>query len=290
MHAFDILGDPVRRRILELLADGERPAGDVGAVVQARVRDLPAGGVAAPAGAARERLRDRARGGRPAGCTPSTPAPLREVDAWLEPYRQFWNQRLDALGTELARGKRERRPATPTTKGKAHDDLQTTDHTATAARAAPPDDPGRARRASPTFRRTYDATDRGRVGRVHRTPSGWRAGTAGRRATCASAGRSRRGRWAAGEIVALRGAAAAARCRSAATAPDEIELRLSPVRRRRRPMLEIEHATTIDEHEIGGQMYDAIYCMGGGYYPRLARAGPVPARRAARGLRPDDVP
>jgi len=34
VHAFDVLGDPVRRRILELLADGELPAGEVGAVVQ----------------------------------------------------------------------------------------------------------------------------------------------------------------------------------------------------------------------------------------------------------------
>jgi uncharacterized protein YndB with AHSA1/START domain len=33
--------------------------------------------------------------------------------------------------------------------------------------------------------------------------------------------------------------------------------------------LELQHATTISEHEIGGQMYDAIFCMGGGYYPRL---------------------
>ena len=34
MEAFDVLGDPVRRRILELLAGGERPAGDVVAVIQ----------------------------------------------------------------------------------------------------------------------------------------------------------------------------------------------------------------------------------------------------------------
>ena len=34
MHAFDVLGDPVRRRILELIADGERAAGDIGDVVQ----------------------------------------------------------------------------------------------------------------------------------------------------------------------------------------------------------------------------------------------------------------
>src|SRR5215218_8092311 len=33
MHAFDILGDPVRRRILELLADGELPAGHIAALI-----------------------------------------------------------------------------------------------------------------------------------------------------------------------------------------------------------------------------------------------------------------
>ena len=35
MHAFDILGDPVRRRILELLADGELPAGSIAAAIGA---------------------------------------------------------------------------------------------------------------------------------------------------------------------------------------------------------------------------------------------------------------
>ena len=50
--------------------------------------------------------------------------------------------------------------------------------------------------------------------------------------------------------------------------PDQLELRLSSA-----PdgttLLEVEHATTLDSHEIGGQMYDAVYCMGGGYGPRL---------------------
>ena len=36
-------------------------------------------------------------------------APLQEVDIWLERFRQFWSQHLDALTTELARGKRKRR-------------------------------------------------------------------------------------------------------------------------------------------------------------------------------------
>jgi len=37
------------------------------------------------------------------------PEPLREVDSWLERFRGFWDQRLDALGTEIARARRERR-------------------------------------------------------------------------------------------------------------------------------------------------------------------------------------
>lgn len=41
------------------------------------------------------------------------PAPLREIDAWLDHFRGFWEQRLDALATELARGKRSRRTTMP---------------------------------------------------------------------------------------------------------------------------------------------------------------------------------
>jgi len=37
------------------------------------------------------------------------PEPLAEIDAWLGPYRALWEQRLHALHTEVARGKRERR-------------------------------------------------------------------------------------------------------------------------------------------------------------------------------------
>ena len=37
------------------------------------------------------------------------PQPLAEIDEWLGPYRTLWEQRLDALHTEIARGKRERR-------------------------------------------------------------------------------------------------------------------------------------------------------------------------------------
>jgi hypothetical protein len=39
------------------------------------------------------------------------PAPLRELDEWLEPYRDAWAARLDALDTEIARGRRAQRSA-----------------------------------------------------------------------------------------------------------------------------------------------------------------------------------
>jgi DNA-binding transcriptional ArsR family regulator len=111
VHAFDVLGDPVRRRILELLAEGERPAGAIGAVVQDEF------GISQPA--VSQHLRVLREHGfatvRPDGARrlyAVDPGPLRDVDAWLDRYRRIWDQRLDALGTELARGRRRRRPPT----------------------------------------------------------------------------------------------------------------------------------------------------------------------------------
>jgi uncharacterized protein YndB with AHSA1/START domain len=49
---------------------------------------------------------------------------------------------------------------------------------------------------------------------------------------------------------------------------DEVEVRLTALDENTTE-LELQHATTFGEHEIAGAMYDAIYCMGGGYYPRL---------------------
>ena len=111
MHAFDVLGDPVRRRILELLADGERTSGAITEAIRAEF------GISQPAVSQHLRvLRDagftsvRAAGTRRFYAVES--APLSEVDAWLDRFRRLWDQRLDALGTELARGRRAaRRPA-----------------------------------------------------------------------------------------------------------------------------------------------------------------------------------
>lgn len=110
MHAFDVLGDPVRRRILELLADEEQAAGEVGEVIR---REF---GITQPA--VSQHLRVLRESGfaqvRAAGTRrlySLDPEPLREVDQWLDRFRAFWEHRLDALATEVARGRRSRRGA-----------------------------------------------------------------------------------------------------------------------------------------------------------------------------------
>lgn len=110
MHAFEVLGDPVRRRILELLADGEHSSGEVCSVIQ---REFA---ITQPAVSQHLRvLRDTGFATvRPAGTRrlyALSPDPLHDVDDWLDPFRRFWAPHLDALGTEIARGKRERRLA-----------------------------------------------------------------------------------------------------------------------------------------------------------------------------------
>jgi DNA-binding transcriptional ArsR family regulator len=109
VHALDVLGDPVRRRILELLADdGELSAGEIGQVVQAEF------GISQPA------VSQHLRTLRDAGFATVRPEGRRrlyaidargpqEAGEWLSAFERFWLPPLDALGTELARGRRERR-------------------------------------------------------------------------------------------------------------------------------------------------------------------------------------
>ncbi|GAA0248096.1 metalloregulator ArsR/SmtB family transcription factor [Actinomadura nitritigenes] len=108
MHAFDVLGDPVRRRILELLADGERSSGEVSSVVREEF------GISQPA--VSQHLRVLREAGfavvRPDGTRrlySVGAAPLQEIDAWLDRFRRYWTPHLDALATEIARGRRARR-------------------------------------------------------------------------------------------------------------------------------------------------------------------------------------
>jgi DNA-binding transcriptional ArsR family regulator len=95
------------RRILELLADGEQTSGAITEIIRAQFA------ISQPAVSQHLRvLRDsgfasvRAEGTRRFYAV--EPEPLSEVDAWLYRFRRFWEQCLDALGTELARGRRAR--------------------------------------------------------------------------------------------------------------------------------------------------------------------------------------
>lgn len=109
MHAFDVLGDPVRRRILELLAASESSSGDIVAVIQ---REF--GITQAAVSQHLKVLRDsgfasvRIAGARRIYAIDAQP--FQEIDAWLAHFRHFWVHRLEALATEIARGKlRDRR-------------------------------------------------------------------------------------------------------------------------------------------------------------------------------------
>jgi DNA-binding transcriptional ArsR family regulator len=108
VHALDVLGDPVRRRILEMLVDGELSAGEIGAVIQEEF------GISQPAVSQHLRvLREQGFASvRPEGTRrlyAVQPQGPREASQWLSAFERFWQPRLDALGTELARGKRQRR-------------------------------------------------------------------------------------------------------------------------------------------------------------------------------------
>lgn len=108
MHAFDVLGDPVRRRILELLAAGEQASGDIVEVVQ-REFGISQPAVSQHLKVLRESGFATVRPDRQRRIYAVDAAPLREVDQWLDRFRAFWDPKLEALATEIARGKRQRR-------------------------------------------------------------------------------------------------------------------------------------------------------------------------------------
>ena len=112
VHAFEVLAEPVRRRILELLATGESASGSLVAVLQKEF------GISQPAVSQHLKvLREngfatvRADGARRLYSVDH--AGLQEVDGWLSRFRPAWASPLDALATEVARGKRSRRATRP---------------------------------------------------------------------------------------------------------------------------------------------------------------------------------
>ena len=94
--ALQALSEPHRMAIVAMLADGERPAGDfVDALpisqptVSKHLSVLREAGLVTVRKDAQRRLYRL------------NPAPLAELDAWLQPYRRFWTSRLDALEHHL---------------------------------------------------------------------------------------------------------------------------------------------------------------------------------------------
>jgi DNA-binding transcriptional ArsR family regulator len=96
MHPLELtlqaVADPTRRAVLDLLRAGSRPAGEIARAfpvsrpaISRHLRQLRR------AGLVREHRRGRHR------YYQLDPAPLREVDRWLERYRLFWEQKLSAL-------------------------------------------------------------------------------------------------------------------------------------------------------------------------------------------------
>ncbi len=93
---FELLGEPRRRELLDLLRAGERPVGDlverVGLsqpAVSKHLKLLREAGLVEVRQDAQRRLYRL------------NPAPLAEVDAWLAPYRELWSASLDALERHL---------------------------------------------------------------------------------------------------------------------------------------------------------------------------------------------
>jgi DNA-binding transcriptional ArsR family regulator len=104
MEALAALADPTRRELLAVLARGEAAAGELAdrfpvsrPAISRHLRVLREVGLVTARADGKRRL------------YALDPRPLRELDDWLEPYRDLWAQRLDALDTEIARSRRGRR-------------------------------------------------------------------------------------------------------------------------------------------------------------------------------------
>ncbi len=102
--ALEALGDPTRRRIVEELATADRTAGEL-----ASLFDISRPGVSRHLRVLREAGLVRSHADAQRRVYSLDAEPLSEIDVWLSRYRSLWTQRLDALGTEIARGKRARK-------------------------------------------------------------------------------------------------------------------------------------------------------------------------------------
>ena len=93
---FDVLAEPTRRRILDLLLDRERPVGDL-----VEQLDVSQPGVSKHLRVLREAGLVEVRHDAQRRFYRVRPEPLAEIDAWLAPYRRLWARRLNALERHL---------------------------------------------------------------------------------------------------------------------------------------------------------------------------------------------
>ncbi|MES2451968.1 MAG: metalloregulator ArsR/SmtB family transcription factor [Pseudomonadota bacterium] len=110
MHVFEVLSDPVRRRILELIGARELSSGDVVEVIGAEF-GISQAAVSQHLKVLRESDFARVRAEAQRRLYSLDPTGLQAVDAWVGQFRNFWEPKFDALATEIARGKRARRNA-----------------------------------------------------------------------------------------------------------------------------------------------------------------------------------
>ncbi len=103
MNALAALADPTRRRIIELLAEGELSAGEIASHFR-----TTRPGVSRHLRVLRQRGLVHARAEGQRRLYSVDPGPLEELDAWLDHYSPFWKNRLGALDTELKRRRRKR--------------------------------------------------------------------------------------------------------------------------------------------------------------------------------------
>ena len=96
--AFEVLAEPTRRRILDLLRDRERSVGEL-----VDRLELSQPGVSKHLRTLRESGLVEVRRDAQRRWYRLQPEPLTEVDAWLEPYRRLWAHHLDALERHLGR-------------------------------------------------------------------------------------------------------------------------------------------------------------------------------------------
>ena len=132
MEPFTAIADPVRRRIVERLAYGEKTAGELGEgftisqpAVSKHLRVLREAGLVAARAEAQRRLYRL------------TPAPLAQVDTWLARYRKLWEERFDALKAYVEESGSQHLTPIPTRyPGRSTSSAVTCKHQLTAARAA----------------------------------------------------------------------------------------------------------------------------------------------------------